>query len=219
MYDLDEVRRMQAKLPRRYLDLMRRLGSAETNTILRAYEDLAECYGAVGRHYHTLEHIAHAHVEFDRVAQYMAQPDRVLAALFYHDALDSEVASALYCQRTMQNSRMVDDRATVFEVVRLIRLTETHDTNVVADKDGALCIDIDMSILGVDPVAYLRYRTRVREEYRRYDDTAWASGRTERFLIPTLARPRIFLTDQFESRLGAQARANLEGELAEYRSM
>ena len=218
MYDLDEVRRMQAKLPRRFLDLMRRLGSAETNTILRAYEDLAECYGAVGRHYHTLEHIAHAHVEFDRVAQYMAQPDCVLAALFYHDALDTEVSSALYWQRTMQNSRMVDGRGIIFEVVRLIRLTEKHETSAVADMDGALCIDIDMSILGVDPVGYLGYRTRVREEYRMHDDAAWATGRSERFLIPTLARPRIFLTDQFELSRGAQARANLEGELAEYRS-
>lgn len=219
MYDLDEVLCMKAKLPLRFLELMQRLGNASTDNILLTYDELARRYSAPHRHYHTLEHIAHAVVEFDRVAQYMQSPDRVLAALFYHDALASEVASALYWQRTMQNSRIVDDRATVFEVVRLIRLTETHDTNVVVDKDGALCIDIDLSILGVDPVAYLRYRTRVREEHRMHDDAAWATGRTERFLIPTLARSRIFLTDQFEFRLGAQARANLEGELAEYRSM
>lgn len=172
MYDLDEVRRMQAKLPRRFLDLMRRLGGAETNTILRAYEDLAECYGALHRHYHTLEHIAHTMVEFDRVAQFMSQPDCVEAALFYHDVQDGEVESALYWQRTVQNLRLVDDRDTIFEVVRLIRLTEKHETHSVADMDGALCIDIDMSILGVEPSGYLRYRTRVREEYRAHDDSA-----------------------------------------------
>ncbi len=216
MYDLDEVLRMQAKLPRRYLELMRRLGGASTNTILSAYEELAAHYGVPNRHYHTLEHIAHTVVEFDRVAQFMRQPDAVLAALFYHDALDTEVASALYFQRTMQNMHMVDDRATIFEVVRLILLTEKHETHALADIDGALCVDIDMSILGVDPVGYTRYRLRVREEYRAHDDAAWEEGRTERFLIPTLARDRVFLTDQFELGRGAQARTNLEGELAEY---
>ena len=63
------------------------------------------------------------------------------------------------------------------EVQRLIELSARHDA-VAGDKNGAVFIEADLSILSSEPVSYDRYVRDVRREYAHVDEEAWRAGRS-----------------------------------------
>lgn len=177
-----------------------------------------------GRHYHNLRHLDDLLQQADKLE--FENPAAVRLAIFYHDivygrtsramleipedsGLSNEAHSAALADEHMK--KMGCDQALRRRVVSFIRMTETHQADP-ADRDAALFLDMDMSILGASPARYARYAAQIRAEHADVPQDQFCAGR-KKFLERTLGT-RFFMTDLYEKKLGAQARRNMERELA-----
>ena len=99
----------------------------------------------------------------------------------------------------------------------MIEATATHTPAVLgdaaADRDAALFLDMDLSILGAPPAAFDAYEEAIRREYDWVDEADWRKGRAD-VLKRFAARPAIFHTEVFGQRLEAPARQNIARSLA-----
>ena len=173
---------------------------------------LAEAYGQPHRAYHTATHIAEVLGWYDRVADDVgwAAPVDVYLAIVFHDAIyvagakDNEARSAAWARVEGCSDRTAE----------MIELTARHGGLVPGDVDDetARFLDCDMAILGSDPPAFAAYDAAIAIEYRAVPVEAYRAGRRA-FLAGVLAKPRIFLSDYFHTRLDAAARANLAAAL------
>ncbi|PWK27962.1 hypothetical protein LV89_01369 [Arcicella aurantiaca] len=84
-------------------------------------------------------------------------------------------------------------------------LSENIDTNFFTDAD--------LSVLGQSWEMYSEYYQNVRKEYAIYPDLIYNAGR-KKVLKHFLVMERIFKTDEFYLKFEANARVNLEKELA-----
>ena len=108
------------------------------------------------------------------------------------------------------------DSATVGEVARLVRLTETHRP-LAEDTNGAALSDADLAILAAPPQRYAAYVAAVREEYAHVNDDDFRAGRAA-ILADLLAKATLFHTAHARHHWEAPARANLERELVSLRT-
>ena len=97
------------------------------------------------------------------------------------------------------------------EVVRLVRLTATHDP-VADDPDGQVLCDADLRVLAADDERYRRYARDVRAEYAHVPDADFARGRTA-VMGSLLAHERLYATATAHERWEQRARANVAAEL------
>jgi predicted metal-dependent HD superfamily phosphohydrolase len=145
------------------------------------------------------------------------RPRESFCAVLLHDAVyvagasDNEVCSAALARKLFAEVPDLDLNA----VERLILLTASHGKIIPAevDRDTALFLDCDMSILGTPPAVYAAYEQQIAVEYAHIPRVLFRRGR-RRFLEHLLAQPRIFLSDEFHQRLDQQARVNLSSALA-----
>lgn len=178
------------------------------------YAALIDAYREPHRHYHTTRHIEDCLSKFDLLRAQASRPDEIELALWFHDAIyrpyrpRNEEKSAEWAARFLAEAGAGDD---LVARVRDFILVTRHEA-VAADRDAAIVIDVDLSILGTCAEHYQRFEQQVRSEYR------WVPGviyRRERrkILGQFLARDRIFTTDEFFSRYEARARMNIEGAI------
>lgn len=183
-----------------------------------AYADLAARHGEPGRHHHVF---AHASAVVDAVLGLHSTGDdwacTVLAAWFHdvvHDATApagaNEGASAVLAGRALQS--MGCTLTATAEVCRLVCLTAHHDP-APGDRNGALLVDADLSVLAGTEDDYDAYVAAVRAEYAHLDDAAWRAGRRA-VLLGFLDRPSIFRTLEGRERWEARARINISSELS-----
>lgn len=102
-----------------------------------------------------------------------------------------------------------DDRAD--EVVRLVRLTATHDPRP-GDTNGALLVDADLAILAAPPDGYDRYAGQVRQEYRHLDDAVFVTGRSA-VLRHLIDAPVLYHILPDREAMRTRARRNMRREL------
>ncbi len=170
---------------------------------------LHTAYTELHRHYHGMSHIDALVAAFVPLRDRFGDPDAALLAIFYHDIVydpprpDNEERSA---------ERLIADFPGHERAQRHVLATKHHDAT--GDADTSLVLDLDMGILGAPWPAYLTYAEGVFREYMPvYGRDAYARGRAELFLKPTLAKARLFLTPEFAEGEG-QSRQNLAAELA-----
>ena len=178
---------------------------------------LVAAYAEESRGYHDLRHLREVCARLEELAAGGAAYDRdaVLLAAWFHDAVydgerDAEERSAVRAQGALTEVGVPAD--VVAEVVRLVRLTETHRPEP-GDDNGAALSDADLAILASDPVRYAEYAADVRREYAHVDDADFRRGR-DAVLRDLLAKPRLFHTAYAFEHWEAPARANVERELA-----
>jgi predicted metal-dependent HD superfamily phosphohydrolase len=178
---------------------------------------LVAAYADEERGYHDLRHLAEVCERLEELADAGAAYDRdaVLLAAWFHDAVydgerDAEERSAVWAGDALAEAglppRLVD------EVVRLVRLTESHRPEG-DDPNGAALSDADLAILAADPARYAEYAADVRREYARVSDEDFRTGRAA-VLRELLSRPSLFHTAAARERWEAPARANAEREVA-----
>jgi predicted metal-dependent HD superfamily phosphohydrolase len=179
----------------------------------KCWQEIEVRYSAPGRYYHTLEHLAYMMVQLEAVRQEVKDWNAVLFSLYYHDAVydvtakDNEVQSALFAAEQMQ---ALDVPLSVIEKSGFqILATEKHHT--VAGPDTNLFTDVDLAILGSEPVVYKEYSKKIREEYKVFPDPVYNPGR-KAVLLHFLETARIFKTAYFFERFEMQARQNLQQE-------
>ena len=191
--------------------LWRKLGARSDPRL--PHGEIRRAYTEPHRHYHTLEHIAHALALFDGARARARDADAAELALWLHDvvydprAKDNEARSAAYAARILHEGG-VPSRAA--ERVTALIMATRH-VSPPEDPDAQYVVDADLAILGGTPAEFDRYERQVREEYAFRSETEWREGRA-RILRAFLDRPRIYLTSEF-LRFEGPARANLERSL------
>lgn len=95
--------------------------------------------------------------------------------------------------------------------MQMIIDTEKHE--VSKDADTNFLLDIDLTILGSQPLVYQQYCQQIREEYRIYDDEAYRTGRKQ-VLVHLISQNNIYKTEYFQNKYEDQAIFNLNIELA-----
>ena len=182
-----------------------------------ALSELLAAYGAPGRHYHSLAHIAALLRLLDQQSQHFADRTAVELAIFYHDAVydvarkDNEAASARLAQTRLPALAVSPERTQ--RVARLIEAT-AHGAVVPDPNDADMLrfLDLDLSILGADGPSYAAYARAVRQEYSIYPDDMYRAGRAK-VLQGFLRRRSIYCSAPLRAAWENGARLNLESEL------
>lgn len=193
------------------------LGELSLSEDGRVFDQIVTAYSEKHRHYHTLEHVQALLREIDRVEDRFSEPVRARLAAWFHDIVyntrgfSNERDSADIARREL--TQMSAGTGLIDRVSNLIIVTADHQGGG-ADRDDSLFLDIDFSILGAQPEAYDHYANAIRQEYSWATRLLYRQGR-RKFLKSAAAQPRTFLTDDYETRLGEQARANMRRELIE----
>jgi predicted metal-dependent HD superfamily phosphohydrolase len=179
-------------------------------------DELAAAYADPSRGYHDTRHLTEVLDRLDELAGNGAayDPTPVLLAAWFHDAVydgerDAEERSAAWAEVALATAAPAP---IVSEVVRLVRLTETH-TPDDGDANGCALSDADLGILAAPRQRYDEYVAAVRREYAHLEDAVFSAGRAD-VLKGLAAKPQLFHTTYARERWEAAARANLERELA-----
>ena len=185
-------------------------GAELRDRLLTAYADPA-------RGYHDTRHLTEVCARVDEIGtdgRAAFDRDTVLLAAWFHDGVydgrpGAEDRSAAWAERELP--RLGVDAATVAEVARLVRLTETHRPDD-DDPNGCALSDADLAILAAPAGRYAEYVAAVREEYAHVPDEAFRAGRSA-ILRDLLAKPHLFHTAYARERWEAIARRNVRREL------
>lgn len=186
-------------------------------------EQLRAQYAQPPRAYHSFAHVEEVLAHYAAVAHGPGwqQPDEVLLALLYHDAVyeagrkdnearSAELAAAAIAQWLPQWPLDVD------RVRELILLTARHGHLAQAplDADAALFVDCDMAILAADPARFDAYDRAIAQEYRGKLPQWMFRHYRRRFLRGLLDSAAIFVSPWFRERCEAMARTNIARCLA-----
>ncbi len=180
------------------------------------FNNIIARHGEPQRHYHGLSHLTALLNLLAKHAPHIAPGSAPRLALWWHDAVydptakDNEEQSAILARDHL--ARLGAPVALVEDVAAIILMTKNHWSGGSAG-DGDYFLDADIAILGAPAAMYDTYATGVRQEYAWAPDPAYRAGRAA-FLNSALARRRLFRTDIFETTYAAQARANMQRELA-----
>lgn len=198
----------------RFVQLTQRLGARWP-----AHEQFARVYAAYAsetRRYHDLVHIRDCLRELD-AAPHACNRDVVELALWYHDvvydtrASDSERRSA---ELLVADAAALGINERVAGSAAALVLATAHGSDRAASDveaadagDAAVIADIDLAILGRDPLCFMDFEYGIAEEFSAMPKATFFLARG-RFLARLLQTP-IYRTASFRDRYEATARANI----------
>jgi predicted metal-dependent HD superfamily phosphohydrolase len=178
-------------------------------------ERLLALWSGPDRHYHTQCHLLWLLDEIDRQSALLAEPERLYLAAWYHDAIydtqrqDNEAMSADLARDSL--GKMQLGGALIDRVCALILSTAAHRSGGT-DRDDDLFLDMDCAILGAGNDRYDAYAAEIQAEYAWVPADLYQEGRGQ-FLEMMSNEKQVFLTPEYEARLGDQARENMRREL------
>jgi predicted metal-dependent HD superfamily phosphohydrolase len=197
---------------RRWIELVTRI--ADRTPEATYFGQLAEAYSQPHRRYHNAGHIEHCLAEFDQAADLAESPDEVEFAIWLHDAIyetkavDNEERSAQLAREVLLKLGAAETKGS--RVGDLILATKPGESPL--SQDARLLVDIDLSILGQPQEVYDSYEKSIREEYSWVPAVEYVAARSG-ILRGFMDRPRLYVTDRFESMYGLEARKNLKRAL------
>jgi predicted metal-dependent HD superfamily phosphohydrolase len=179
------------------------------------FEEVMARYAEPHRRYHTMRHLEECFELLERVRGEAKQPGEVELALWFHDAIyetrrhDNEQRSAEWAQSAAAEAGL---DASVGERVAALIMATRHDATPVG-TDACVLVDVDLSILGAEPLRFDEYERQIREEYQWVPETLFRRER-RKILRRLLARPTLFNTASMRESHERRARANLKRSLA-----
>jgi predicted metal-dependent HD superfamily phosphohydrolase len=179
------------------------------------FQDLVRRYGESHRHYHTLEHIDACLVWLDWFSGCADHAEEVELSLWFHDSVyslsgrDNETQSAELARTHLGSLGL--GGAAIDRIARHIEGTESH---AASDRDSALVVDLDLSILGTRPKAFDAFEQQIRREYAHVPEPVYRDARRG-ILQGFLSRPQLYVSPPIRAELEASARANLQRRIAE----
>ena len=178
------------------------------------YQQLIAAYSEQHRFYHNLTHLRECLMALDASGTEPTAARIVETALWFHDAVydprasDNEERSAELAGRSLRDGKVPAE--VVDRVRRLILATKTHESDGQAEQ--ALMLDVDLSILGSEPIRFSEYERQIRQEYSWVPLEVFVPKRIE-ILEKFLNRPRVFHLPWFYDRLESRTRSNLKNSL------
>ena len=203
------------ELAARFAALVGRLGG-DGGAAGPVFERLRAAWGAAGRRYHGVEHLVDCLRELDRAAPVAEVAGPAELALWYHDAVcepggeSCEDRSAALLEADAAALGIAAEAAVL--AIAAVRAT-AHGTPAASTPVTDLVLDVDLSILGRDPLRFMDYEHAIEEEYAPRSTPAFRHARG-RFLAALLARPQLFRTPGFRERYEQRARVQIAALLA-----
>jgi predicted metal-dependent HD superfamily phosphohydrolase len=182
------------------------------------FAQLCERYAEPHRAYHTLSHIYACLALFDEASHLAAHPDRVEAALWFHDvvydprAIDNEEQSARWAGCRLREAGVPGECALTISDLILV----TRHRDVLSCVDAQLVADIDLAILGADRETFDLYERQIRQEYDWVPEGTFCRRRAA-VLARFTEREHIYQMPFFRVRYEARARENLARSLSRLR--
>lgn len=194
----------------RFAELWARLGARGSHR--EALRKIRMAYAEPHRAYHTARHVSECLRLLDEpeVRRRSGGRVEVEAALWWHDLVydpragDNEERSAEDAIATLAGIGV--EETVVDRVAAYVLATKTHESS---EPDGALVIDVDLSILGESPATFARFERDIRREYAWVEASAYAAGRAA-VLRRFLEREHIYATPLFRERYEVRARENID---------
>ncbi len=203
----------QVREAARFSALVARLGGKPVSEV---FTRLVGAWSSGERSYHNLEHLNDCLREVDAAGAPRGTADVAELALWYHDAVyvpgasDNEERSA---ELLRADGRLLGLGTAAEEAAECVSATAHTSGTMHTTSTAALVADIDLAILGREPLRFMDYDYAIAEEYAAIPWSRYVFGRT-RFIESMLKRPNIFQTQHFINRYEEQARENLRGLLA-----
>lgn len=179
-------------------------------------EKVSDAYGSPGRCYHNRTHVEEmielARCYWDQgfdTAEFFHLYLAILFHDFVYDARSSsneEDSARVACEETKQLPGI--DSALL---VSPILATKRHEP---ANTLEQFLVDLDLTILGAEPLRYQEYARAIRQEYAHVPEGAYRTGRSA-VLQKFLVRPKLYGTPLIRNRYEAQARENLQREISQ----
>lgn len=180
----------------------------------QVHAQLRQHYSDPQRRLHTLRRVASQLDALAAAAEHAAHPQELELAIWFRAAI-FDPRSAENERRSAQWARNVARAAGLSMAV----CDRIHDLVLVVapgsearQPDEALMLDIEHAELGEAPVTYARFESALRQSFAHLPQALYAVLR-RKAIADLLARPGIYYTEYFGSRLEARARSNLEHSL------
>jgi predicted metal-dependent HD superfamily phosphohydrolase len=168
------------------------------------------------RAYHNLLHVEDVLLRIEELSPPHEHELALALAAWFHDAVyqpdrdDNEERSAYAAYDALEQAGAAP--ALMAEVMRLIRLTASHEADA-DDVAGAVLCDADLAILGAPREKYVQYAQGIRQEYLHVPMSDYHVGRA-RVLGSFLERDHIYSTVYGRDHWETEARHNIEAEIA-----
>ena len=202
-----------------WMDLAASLGANETEAARVWLHTLHPRYTEAHRHYHTLDHIISCINHLYGLGLGNDGVDDVELALWFHDVSydthihDNEERSALMLLGC--GAAMGMNLAMLHKVADMIRATKHADPGAALSnsEEAKSVLDLDLSALGSEPVAFIRMCLGIRKEYDWVPDDVYKPTRAK-IMQGFLDRHFIYGTQECRDKWEEQARINITGEIA-----
>ena len=188
---------------------------------------LVDLYQTADRHYHTLGHVqdllCHRQMLVERKIPIMTE--LMDTVIWFHDAIynptsqSNETESAALFGRFLEDCSLRDKNKEDY-VMLLIIHTQHHINELPSfildsptfEQDAQLFLDLDLSILGAEPMKYEVYAKNIRKEYSHVADDLYRRGRSG-VLRTFLHSPALYRTAVGLKLWQKQAEHNIAKEL------
>lgn len=187
--------------------------------------DLKARYAEPQRHYHVWAHIEGLLGWFDDREAVLHDPEAVLVAILFHDAIydptrsDNEMRSAQLLGETSLPGWNADSLG---HARHMIEATARHlpPADLAGPKahDLTTFLDMDLSILGARPEVFANYDAAIRREYAHVPPPLYRAAR-RMILQGFLERPALYLSDWGRTTFEDLARLNLADAVARLEDM
>lgn len=173
-------------------------------------DELHITYEHPARKYHNIDHIRNMLTKLDESAQFAMQRDRILLAIWFHDAVydaertDNEVKSAKLWIRKM-TPFLLEEPLQWGKMAILATIDHYPNPN----SDIQLLLDLDLASLGETWEKFQENTEHIRQEYSHVSDDRFREGRKD-FFAQLLKRPRLYGTEYWHNLLEERARENME---------
>ncbi len=183
-------------------------------------DDILRRYGEATRHYHTWKHVEALLRGLNEAETRPTDRDAVVMAIVFHDLVydstrkDNEQESEREWRRFVVECGLAAELGDKVSDWILQTCQHMQCDAARAEADKLLFLDLDLSVLGADGDEYDRYSSNIRKEYAHVPEQQFNEGRSK-VLQSFLAKHSLYFTPEFEQKLQARARANIEHELAQ----
>ncbi len=178
--------------------------------------EIQKKYTSKSRHYHNLSHIYNMLNQIENFKHEISDLDVLKFSIWYHDIIyksirkDNEVKSSILSKKRLESLKIDEKRLNSVE--KLIVSTKNHQIIIEENKDNAILLDLDLSILGSDWETYKKYIENIRKEYAIYPDFMYNNGR-KKVLEHFLKRKTLYFTEAYQRKFETQAIENIKKEI------
>jgi predicted metal-dependent HD superfamily phosphohydrolase len=191
--------------------------SGDERKISELTDLLISKYSEKHRAYHNLSHVCNLIQNAADSETKIADDEAFRSAIWFHDAIydpqskTNEIESAALAVESL--TRLDFPQSKIEKIEKMILATRKHDASEL-DDDGRLFLDLDLGILGANPVVYDKYSKAIRAEYAFVPEALYRAKRRE-ILEAFLQREFIYYTEEWRESRESVARFNIANEIKE----